>query len=94
MGNGTVTLMVTINGSINPWQQYGLRYNPFPQTAISEFHAAEIRLNSLDGDPVTSPEDIRRRLDGFSDEFMGLCIAQWRPGRRVRFAVTFPRSRA
>lgn len=87
----TNTLTVSINGTDkNPWHRFGLTQNPFPQLARVETDAGEQQIASLDGDPVTSVEDIRTRLAGFSEEFITLCVAQWQPGVRVRFAVTFP----
>jgi hypothetical protein len=89
-----VTLTVTINGTDeNRWHRYGLRRNPFPQTAITELHHGERQLADLDGDPVTSETDIRARLAGFSAELIHLVIFQYRPGQRVSFKITFPRTR-
>jgi hypothetical protein len=87
-------LIVKINGTDkNPWHKLGMKSNPFPQLAIAEFDKAEMQLNSLDGDRVTGPEDIRERLKGFSEEFIKLCIDKYKPGERVSFAVKFRRSR-
>jgi hypothetical protein len=87
----TLTLHVTINGTdTNPHARYGLRHNPFPQLGRAETVAAEMQLNSLDGDPIRDEADIRARLAGFTPEFVDGVVARWRPGERVRFAVTFP----
>ena len=89
-----IAINVTINGTdTNPWRRLGLKQNPFPQTGIAEFAAGERQLASLDGDPVTGPDDIRKRLAGCSQELVNLCIANWRPGQRVKFQITFPRYR-
>jgi hypothetical protein len=89
-----LALRVTLNGTErNPWHTYGLRQNPFPQLGKAEYHAGERQLASLDGDPLRGPHDIRARLRGFSEEFIELCIAQFRPGRRVSFTVVFPAAR-
>jgi hypothetical protein len=89
-----VTLTVTINGTTaNRWHCYGLHHNPFPQTAITELHHGERLLANLDGDPVTGEADIRARLAGFSAELTDLVIAQYRPGHRTSFKITFPRTR-
>lgn len=89
-----MALRVTLNGTDrNPWHAYGLRCNPFPQLGKAEYHAGERQLASLDGDPLRSAADIRDRLRGFTEEFIELCIAQFRPGRRISFEVVFPASR-
>lgn len=92
--DGTLTVRVTINGTTeNPWGRYGLTCNPFPQLAKAEFSRGERQIASLDGDPVTDEADLRERLAGFSAEFIELCVSQYQPGQRVRFAVTFPAAR-
>ena len=84
-------LKVTINGTgKNPWHRFGLSKNPFPQLGKAEWVSGEMQVASLDGDPVTGPEDIRARLSGFSAEFVNLCVNNWEPGKRVRFLVTWP----
>jgi len=90
----TVTIRVTINGTTeNPWHRYALRCNPFPQTGRHEWYGAEMAIASLDGEPVTSEQDIRDRLPLFAAPFVDLCIAQYRPGERVSFLVSFPADR-
>lgn len=94
MAEDLVRITVRINGTDeNPWGRYGLKVNPFPQTGIGELQAGEMALASLDGEPITSAADIRKRLKGFSDELVDLCIQQWMPGQRVEFDITFPRAR-
>jgi hypothetical protein len=84
-------LEVRLNGTDeNPWHKMNLRMNPFPQIAKHELNGAMMQLNSLDGDPITGPDDIRNRLSGWSDEFVDRCIEQFKPGERVRFVVEFP----
>jgi hypothetical protein len=85
------TLTVRLNGTdTNPWHKLYLTQNPFPQIAKHEFMAGEMAINSLDGDPLTGPEDIRRRLRGkVSDEFIELCVQQFKPGEHVIFEVYF-----
>lgn len=85
------TLVITINGTTeNRWLRYGMRQNPFPQLGKAEYDAGERMLASLDGDPITSADDIRARLPGFDREFVEGCIARYRPGERVRFTISFP----
>lgn len=87
-----ITVTVTINGTdVNSWNRWGLRQNPFPQVGLAEFDAGERQIHSLNGEPVRSEEDIRKRLHGFSAEFIDLCVAEYRPGQRVSFKVEFPR---
>lgn len=84
-------LKVTLNCTdTNPWLKMGLKQNPFPQIAKAELVAAMRQLNSLSGEPLTGPIDIRSRLTGWSEEFVELCINQYRPGEIVKFIVTFP----
>jgi hypothetical protein len=84
----TIRLRVVINGtSENRWHRYRLQRNPFPQLGHVEWHAAEMMVASLDGDPITSEQDIRDRLPGFSPEFVELCCARYVPGERVAFLV-------
>lgn len=89
-----ITITVTLNGTdTNRWKRWGLMANPFPQAAIAAFTKAEQQINSLDGDTIRTAADIRERLEGFADEFVDLCVSQFRRGQRVAFLVTFPRSR-
>jgi len=84
-------LVVRINGTgSNPYHRLGLRQNPFVQLGRAEYVAAERMVASLDGDPVTCEQDIRDRLPGFAPEFVELCVANWRPGQRVTFTVSWP----
>jgi len=83
---------IRINGSgENPWHIYQLKQNPFPQLGIYEYNAFDQMVNSLDGDPIKSEDDIRERLKGCSEEFIKLCISAYQPGHRVRFCIQFPR---
>jgi len=85
-------LTVTINGGTkNPWHRLGLKQNPFPQLGRAEFNRGERQLNSLDGDPIKSEQDLRDRLVGFDPHFINGCVRRWKPGKRVRFLVTFPK---
>ena len=79
---------VRINGTDeNPWLRMGLRQNPFPQVGKAEYDAGERMLNSLDAEPIKSPDDIRERLKGFDPEFIELCIKHYEPGKRTKFTV-------
>ncbi len=90
----TITITVKINGTnVNPWHIYGLRQNPFPQIGKAEYDLADQQINSLNGDPVKSADDIRTRLAVFNDEFIEGCVARFQPGERVSFEVTFPVAR-
>ena len=89
-----VTLRFAINGTrANPYAMWGLRYNPFPMTAIHELRAGERQLASLGGDPILSEDDIRDRLRGFAPDFVERVIRAWVPGKVVHVTVTFPRAR-
>lgn len=94
-GTETITITVRVNGTnVNHHHRMGLKQNPFPQIGKAEYDKAERQINSLDGDPVKSAEDIRERLQGFGSEFIDLCIANYRPGKRTAFQVTFPARRS
>jgi len=81
---------VRLNGtSENHWHRMGLTQNPFPQIAKAELMHGMMQINSLDGDPITGPADIRARLKGFTEEFIQLCISQFKPGEQVEFDVCF-----
>lgn len=88
-----MTLKVKLNGTTsNPYHQYGLRQNPFPQIAKAEYLEAVLRVQSLGADPIphnNSEKYIRRILVGFSEEFISLCVRQFIPGEMVSFDVTF-----
>jgi|tagenome__1003787_1003787.scaffolds.fasta_scaffold15633473_2 hypothetical protein len=82
---------VTINASDNNhWSKYGLSMNPFPQLAKAEYGKAMMQLNSLDGDPMKSVDEIDERLEGFHPAFVELCRRHYVPGQRVRFDVEVP----
>lgn len=88
-------IRVTLNGTDqNHWLRYNMKQNPFPQIARAELDQAMWQLNSLDGDPIQNDGDIRHRLEGWSEEFIQLCIDQFRPGHRITFYVKFPDPRA
>jgi hypothetical protein len=70
-----------------------LKQNPFPQIGLAEFDAGDHQLNSLDGEPIKGPDDIRKRLKGFDPEFIEGVIKRFQPGKRVSFMVTFPEER-
>ncbi len=85
------TLRVALNGTdVNPVLRLGLRQNPFPQTASRETDEACQGLQSLGGNPI--PHDkaeqvIRKALVGFSEEFVRLCVLNFRPGEYREFSV-------
>jgi hypothetical protein len=84
-------ITVKINGTDeNPWHKMNLKQNPFGQICKAEFDRAEQQLNSLDGDPVKSEEDIRNRLKGFDPTFVAGVIERWVPGERTEFIVDIP----
>jgi len=86
-----VTIRIRINGTdTNPWHKLGMKQNPFPQLGKMKYDRAEMMLNSLDGDPIKDPQDIRERLKGFDPEFIEGCIKRYRPGERVEFTIIFP----
>jgi hypothetical protein len=97
VADGMVTITVALNGtSENPYYKMGLKQNPFPQTGHAEFDAAERRINSLGGEPIPSDrprEYIVETLQGFSQEFIDLCVQNYHQGKMVKFKVSFPEKR-
>jgi hypothetical protein len=79
---------VTLNGTgSNPYLIYGLSCNPFPQIAKAGFEGANRLLADLAAVPIENVESLRERLKGCSEEFIGICCSQFKPGERVRFKV-------
>jgi len=96
MAKVKIEYIVTLNGTDkNPWHLFDLRCNPFPQLARMQTDAAERILAELDGDPIPhstpgeAAEYIRRKLNGFSNEFVELCVNKFIPGQRVQFTVSW-----
>ena len=86
-------LKVTLNGTDrNPYARWGLKQNPFPQLGRAEFYQAEMTINSLAAEPIKDEADLRKRLRGFTGEFVNLCARNFKPGTTVSFYVTFPKS--
>lgn len=86
-------IIVTINGTdTNPFAKWGMTHNPFPQLGAAETDGFESIVARLDGEPVTGPEDIRKRLKGCAPAFIEGCVQRYQPGERVRFELTWGRS--
>jgi hypothetical protein len=89
------TIVVSLNGTDqNPFNKLGLTQNPFGQVNKSETDEAERVLNSLGADPIPTENAetyIREKLQGFSPEFVDLCVKQFRPGKIVKFKVKWPK---
>jgi hypothetical protein len=66
-------ITVALNGTDkNPFEQYGVTQNPFPQIAEYEYAPACLRLQKLGGLPIpqnNAEQYIRETLKGFSEEF-------------------------
>lgn len=86
-------LKVALNGTDkNPFTIYGVSQNPFPQIAKREYQARIMNMQKLGGPPI--PKDnaehyIRETLNGWSQEFIELCVSKYRPGEYVKFEVNF-----
>lgn len=88
---GITTLTVVINGTdVNPWLEFGLTQNPFPQIAKAELMPAMAQLNKLGAEPIKSTAQIREILKNWSEEFISLCCEKYRSGKTVDFTVSFP----
>jgi hypothetical protein len=85
------TITIALNGTNeNPFHKLGLTQNPFPQMARYETDRQMLRLQALGGDPIPNAAHIRSWLEGYcSDELIELCVAQFRLGQMVKFAVSW-----
>jgi hypothetical protein len=88
-------MTVALNGTTtNPYKAlYQIKSNPFPQIAESHYVWRCLRMQELGGEPI--PHDhyqsyIREKLEGFSTEFIALCIQKFRAGEYIKFDVFFP----
>jgi hypothetical protein len=85
-----IQFTVRLNGTdTNPFHQFGVTQNPFPQLAKREYDGALRHLGKLGADPIPDPDHIRRHLVGFSEEFVNLCCARFWKGEMVEFEVYF-----
>lgn len=76
-----MNIEVVLNGTDeNPFAQFGLKQNPFPQSVGAEFTAAVIRLQRLGGEPIPNTDYIRAILHDFNPEFVDLCCKLYKPG--------------
>src|SRR5262249_58797045 len=90
---GPMKIVVILNGTkVNPFLRYGLKRNPFPQIARSEYAAADRALATLAAEPIPNADYIRKVLAGVeaSAEFVDLCCQKFKPGERVKFSVQWP----
>ena len=84
----TTTLRVTLNGMVdNPYHQFGLTQNPFPQMGKYETDRHCLHLAALGGDPIPDVDYIRKHLAGWSPDFIELCCRQFRRGEYRTFIV-------
>ncbi len=87
----TLTLRVTLNGTdTNPFHQFGLTQNPFPQLGKMEYDRQTLHLAKLGADPIPDVAYIRKHLAGWTPEFIDLLCEKFKPGDMVRFMVEFP----
>jgi hypothetical protein len=89
-----IKIRVELNGTdSNPWHIFGLTQNPIPQLGKYEYDRACLQMQKLGGPPIPHDrveEYIRKVLKGFDEEFVKLCVDQFKPGEIVRFEVFFP----
>lgn len=93
MTKKTYLLRVNLNGTnVNPWNRMGLKQNPFPQLGKAEYDKFCLILQELGGPPIPHDrykEYIRETLKGFDEEFIELCIQNFKPGEMSRFTVAW-----
>ena len=79
----------TINGTAhNPFEQWGLKYNPFPQHGTYKLDVPDRALQSL-GEANMTPTTIRQRLGGiFTPEFIASIVQRYEMGAQVHCVVT------
>jgi hypothetical protein len=91
---GLFRLDVALNGTReNPFHAFGLTQNPFPQLAKAELRHADSAINKLAAAPIPHDsygEYISKVLDGWDQDFIDLCIGNFRPGEYVKFSVYIP----
>jgi hypothetical protein len=86
-----ITVTIRLNGTdTNPWHKMGLKQNPFPQMAKAEYAGADMLIASLDGEPIKDEDDLRKRLTGCSQQFIDLCVQNFKKGERTSFEISFP----
>lgn len=86
----TMRLTVNLNGTdTNPWHQYGLMQNPFPQIADARYEKQIRHLAKLGADPIPDTNYIRKHLEGWSKEFVDGCCERFRKGEMVTFNIQF-----
>lgn len=90
---GHIEVTVTLNGTgVNPFLEWGLRRNPFPQIGRAEYDHVDRQINELAATPMADAEALRawlteRRMD---PKFIDLCCSLYKPGETVRFRIHFP----
>jgi len=84
---------VRLNGTTtNPFHQWELSQNPFPQIAKYENSSHLLYLQKLGAEPIPNVEFIREYLKGWSEEFIRLCCDKFKKGECVVFDVHFESS--
>ncbi len=79
---------VALNGTDqNPYHQFGLKQNPFPQIGDARYDPSLRHLARLGAEPIPDIEYIKKHLTGWSDEFVNLCCRMFKKGEMVRFTV-------
>lgn len=82
---------VKLNGTgKNPFEELGLKQNPFPQVPKAEYAALNNLLNRLAAEPIRDTDHLRELLKGCTPEFIEGCCERFRPGVMVEFDIEFP----
>lgn len=84
--------VVRLNGtSVNPFRNWGLERNPFPQIGKSEYAHVDYCLSVLGATPMPTEDDLFRVLKelGATPEFTALCAAHYERGKVAQFLVEF-----
>lgn len=78
------SVSIMLNGTdSNPYKKYGLQQNPFAtHPALAKLAAEPIPHNRYE-------QYIRDVLEGFSEEFVNLCVRNFKRGHLVKFIVNW-----
>lgn len=85
-----IKITVKLNGTDNnPYSQWGVTSNPFPQYAKYPYTGAVLHLQKLGSDPIPDVAYIREHLKGWNPEFVDLCCDRFKKGEMVSFEISF-----
>lgn len=82
---------IVLNGTDeNPYLKLGFTQNPFPAIPKDEFAVANRIVADLEANPIKDEIDLRKRLQGCTEEFINGCILRFKKGMKVTFEIEWP----